>query len=140
MLTTFDLDEYAFGALRAGASAFLVKTATHQELVDAVRVVARGDAIVTPRITRQLIDAYTGRDQPVPGGQGLSAPQIVSATGVDPTLVHPLLGRLKKGQVIEQIGRVPGERTLLFRRIESPYWDLARRVAAEGPTASSPAA
>ncbi|GAA1227016.1 MULTISPECIES: hypothetical protein [Microbacterium] len=69
-----------------------------------------------------------------------SAPQIVSATGVDPTLVHPLLGRLKKGQVIEQIGRVPGERTLLFRRIESPYWDLARRVAAEGPTASSPAA
>lgn len=72
VLTTFDLDEYAFGALRAGASAFLVKTATHQELVDAVRVVARGDAIVTPRITRQLIDAYTGRDQPVPGGQGLS--------------------------------------------------------------------
>ena len=65
VLTTFDLDEYAFGALRAGASAFLVKTATHQELVDAVRDVARGDAIVTPRITRQLIDAYTGRDQPV---------------------------------------------------------------------------
>lgn len=60
VLTTFDLDEYAFGALRAGASAFLVKTATHEELVDAVRVVARGDAIVTPRLTRQLIDAYTG--------------------------------------------------------------------------------
>ena len=72
VLTTFDLDEYAFGALRAGASAFLVKTATHQELVDAVRVVARGDAIVTPRITRQLIDAYTGRDQATPGQQGLS--------------------------------------------------------------------
>ncbi|MDF2989525.1 MAG: DNA-binding response regulator [Microbacterium sp.] len=63
VLTTFDLDEYAFGALRVGASAFLVKTATHQELVGAVRVVAGGDAIVTPRITRQLIDAYTGRDR-----------------------------------------------------------------------------
>lgn len=63
VLTTFDLDEYVFGALRAGASAFLVKTATHQELVDAVRVVARGDAIVTPRITRKLIDAYIGRDR-----------------------------------------------------------------------------
>lgn len=63
VLTTFDLDEYAFGALRAGASAFLVKTATREELVDAVRVVARGEAIVTPRITRQLIDAYTGRTQ-----------------------------------------------------------------------------
>ena len=69
-----------------------------------------------------------------------STSQIVAATGVDNTLVHPLLARLKKGQVIEQIGRVPGERTLLFRRIESPYWDLARRVAAEGPTVSSPAA
>ena len=63
VLTTFDLDDYAFGALRAGASAFLVKTATREELVDAVRVVARGDAIVTPRITRQLIDAYLGRTQ-----------------------------------------------------------------------------
>lgn len=72
VLTTFDLDEYAFGALRAGASAFLVKTATHHELVDAVRVVARGDSIVTPRITRQLIDAYTRRDQPVTTDQALS--------------------------------------------------------------------
>jgi len=63
VLTTFDLDDYAFGALRAGASAFLVKTATREELVDAVRVVARGDAIVTPRITRQLIGSYLGRTQ-----------------------------------------------------------------------------
>ena len=72
VLTTFDLDEYAFGALRAGASAFLVKTATHHELVDAVRVVARGEAIVTPRITRQLIDAYTGRNRPDALGHPLS--------------------------------------------------------------------
>ena len=61
VLTTFDLDDYAFGALRAGASAFLAKTATREELVDAVHIVARGEAIVTPRLTRQLIDAYTGR-------------------------------------------------------------------------------
>jgi DNA-binding NarL/FixJ family response regulator len=61
VLTTFDLDEYAFGALDAGASAFLLKTATPDSLVKAVRTVARGDAIVEPRITRQLIDAYTGR-------------------------------------------------------------------------------
>lgn len=63
-LTTFDLDEYAFGALRAGASAFLVKTASSRDLVDAVRIVARGEAIVTPRITRRLIDLYTGRNPP----------------------------------------------------------------------------
>lgn len=66
------MDEYAFGVLRAGASAFLVETATHDELVDAVRVVARGETIVTPRIPRQLIDAYTGRDQPASGQQGPS--------------------------------------------------------------------
>lgn len=72
VLTTFDLDEYAFGALRAGASAFLVKTATHQELVHAVRVVAAGEAIATPRITRQLIDAYTGRNQLLARDQPLS--------------------------------------------------------------------
>jgi DNA-binding NarL/FixJ family response regulator len=70
VLTTFDLDEYAFGALRAGASAFLVKSAIHEELVDAVRVVARGDAIVTPRLTRQLIDVYT-RTQPAHRDQAL---------------------------------------------------------------------
>jgi DNA-binding NarL/FixJ family response regulator len=61
VLTTFDLDEYAFGALSAGASAFLLKTATPENLVNAVKTVARGDAIVEPRITRQLIDAYKGR-------------------------------------------------------------------------------
>lgn len=72
VLTTFDLNEYAFGALRAGASAFLVKTATHEELVEAVRIVARGEAIVTPRITRQLIDAYTGRIDQTAAAQPLS--------------------------------------------------------------------
>lgn len=65
-----------------------------------------------------------------------STSQIVASTDVDNTLVHPLLTRLKKGQVIEQIGRVTGERTLLFRRRDSPYWDLARRVAEDGPSAA----
>ena len=64
-----------------------------------------------------------------------STPQIVAATGVDNTLVHPLLSRLIKGEVIDRIGRVPGGRSLLFRRRASPYWDLVRRVAAEGPNA-----
>jgi DNA-binding NarL/FixJ family response regulator len=72
VLTTFALDEYAFAALRAGASAFLVKTASPDELVDAVHLVARGESIVTPRITRQLIDAYTGRDRPNTAKQSLS--------------------------------------------------------------------
>jgi DNA-binding NarL/FixJ family response regulator len=58
VLTTFDLDEYAFGALRAGASGFLLKDVPPAELVGAIRTVASGDAVVSPRITRRLLDEY----------------------------------------------------------------------------------
>src|SRR5580700_6136593 len=56
ILTTFDLDEYAFGALRAGASGFLLKDVPPDELAAGIRTVARGDAVVSPRITRRLLD------------------------------------------------------------------------------------
>lgn len=56
VLTTFDLDEYAFAAIRAGAGGFLLKDAQRQELVAAVRAVHRGDAVLAPRVTRALID------------------------------------------------------------------------------------
>jgi DNA-binding NarL/FixJ family response regulator len=58
ILTTFDLDEYAFGALRAGASGFLLKDVPPPELIAAIRTVARGDAVVSPRITRRLLEEY----------------------------------------------------------------------------------
>ncbi|MFZ0248350.1 MAG: response regulator transcription factor [Acidimicrobiales bacterium] len=58
ILTTFDLDEYAFNALRAGASGFLLKDVPPAELVAAIRTVARGDAVVSPRITRRLLEEY----------------------------------------------------------------------------------
>jgi len=58
ILTTFDLDEYAFSALRAGASGFLLKDVPPSELVSAIRTVARGDAVVSPRITRRLLEEY----------------------------------------------------------------------------------
>ncbi len=57
-ITTFDLDEYAFGVLQAGASGFLLKDVRPVELVAAVRAVASGDAVVSPRITRHLLDQY----------------------------------------------------------------------------------
>jgi len=60
VLTTFDLDEYVFGALRAGASAFLLKGVEPQVLVDAVRTVAGGDSLLDPGATRRLIEAYVG--------------------------------------------------------------------------------
>lgn len=58
ILTTFDLDEYAFSGLRAGASAFLLKDVAPEELVHAVRVVASGDAVVAPRVTQRLLETY----------------------------------------------------------------------------------
>lgn len=66
ILTTFDLDEYAFAGLRAGASGFLLKDVPHTELVSGIHAIASGDAVVSPRITRQLLDRYA--DQ-LPRGQ-----------------------------------------------------------------------
>ncbi|MBP0450796.1 MULTISPECIES: response regulator transcription factor [unclassified Kitasatospora] len=61
VLTTFDLDEYAHAALRAGASGFLLKDARPEELLAGIRAVAEGDAVVAPAITRRLLDAYAHR-------------------------------------------------------------------------------
>jgi DNA-binding NarL/FixJ family response regulator len=58
VLTTFDLDAYAFGALRAGASGFLLKDVPPGELVAGIRIVASGDAVVSPRVTRRLLDEH----------------------------------------------------------------------------------
>ncbi|HON74501.1 MAG: response regulator transcription factor [Candidatus Lutibacillus vidarii] len=58
VLTTFDLDEYAFSALQAGASGFLLKDAPPEDLLDAIRVVHSGDAVVAPSTTRRLIERY----------------------------------------------------------------------------------
>ncbi|AMM34704.1 LuxR family transcriptional regulator [Sinomonas atrocyanea] len=58
ILTTFDLDEYAFSGLQAGASAFLLKDVAPAELVQAVRLVASGDAVVSPRVTQRLLETY----------------------------------------------------------------------------------
>ncbi|MFB9527549.1 response regulator [Nonomuraea roseola] len=63
ILTTFDVDEYVFGALRAGAAGFLLKNTDADSLVEAVRLVARGDGLISPAVTRRLISAFA--EQPV---------------------------------------------------------------------------
>ncbi|HEY3976569.1 MAG TPA: response regulator transcription factor [Streptosporangiaceae bacterium] len=80
ILTTFDLDEYAFAALRAGASGFVLKDVPLDELARAIRAVASGDAVVSPRITRRLLDVYAARLPDLPGGA--------------PGPVHAALGQL----------------------------------------------
>ena len=72
ILTTFDLDDYVFGALRAGASGFLLKDVQRHELAQAIRVVAAGDALLAPGVTRRLVEAFVARpDRPVVDGRPL---------------------------------------------------------------------
>ncbi len=68
VLTTFDLDEYAFGAMAAGASGFLLKDAQRQELISAVRAVHRGDAVLSPRVTRRFLEHLGHRLRSAPEG------------------------------------------------------------------------
>ncbi len=77
ILTTFDLDEYAFSALRAGASGFLLKDVPPSELTAAIRTVARGDAVVSPRITRRLLEEYADTLPDLSGGvSGSPSPTV----------------------------------------------------------------
>jgi DNA-binding NarL/FixJ family response regulator len=72
MLTTFDLDEYIYDALRAGASGFLLKDAPSEQLIEGIRVVAAGDALLAPSITRRLIEGYVRQPAPhLPDAGGL---------------------------------------------------------------------
>jgi DNA-binding NarL/FixJ family response regulator len=92
VLTTFDLDEYAFGALRVGASGFLLKDVRPAELITAIRTVAAGNAVVSPRITRRLLEEYAPV-MPGPGGrQADSYPQLSSLTD-------------REGEVLEAVAR-----------------------------------
>ena len=64
VLTTFDLDQYVYDALRAGASGFLLKDTAPQQLLDAIKVVASGEALIAPSITRRLISEFVARPDP----------------------------------------------------------------------------
>lgn len=72
VLTTFELDEYVFGALRAGASGFLLKGGEPTELLHAIRTVANGESLLAPSVTRTLIDAYASRPEPAPAPAQMS--------------------------------------------------------------------
>jgi DNA-binding NarL/FixJ family response regulator len=77
ILTTFDLDEYVYEALRAGASGFLLKDVTARQLVDGVRVVASGEALLAPTVTRRLLERFAPT---LPGGDEPAPPTLESLT------------------------------------------------------------
>jgi DNA-binding NarL/FixJ family response regulator len=72
ILTTFDEDEHVYGALRAGASGFLVKDMALEDILGAIRVVAAGDALIAPSVTRRLIAEFADRPSPVTAGRTLA--------------------------------------------------------------------
>ncbi len=83
VLTTFELDEYVFGALRAGASGFLLKDVEPEDLIRAVRVVADGEALLAPRLTRRLIEAFVAgapaaAQEPAGGGPARAAVETLT--------------------------------------------------------------
>jgi len=83
VLTTFELDEYVFGALRAGASGFLLKDVEPADLIAAVRIVAGGEALLAPRLTRRLIEAFVASGSTIPRdgpATGTAAPQLETLT------------------------------------------------------------
>ncbi|MEU9942077.1 response regulator transcription factor [Streptomyces lavendulae] len=93
VLTTFDLDEYVFGALRAGASGFLLKDADAAELIAAVRTVARGEGLIAPAVTRRLIAEFAA-PQPV---RGSALPQTAQAVESLTRRERQVLGALGEG-------------------------------------------
>ena len=95
ILTTFDLDEYAFAGLQAGASAFLLKNVAPAELVQAVRVVASGEAVVAPRVTQRLLENFVRAAQAVPASDGLSE----GLTGREVEVVRALAEGLSNAEI-----------------------------------------
>lgn len=81
VLTTFDLDEYVFEALRVGASGFLLKNSPPAEVVRAIRIVHEGDALLAPEVTRRLIDRFAGQPSPPPRRAGGPHDQHVTEVG-----------------------------------------------------------
>ena len=109
ILTTFDLDEYAFSALRAGASGFLLKDVPPAELVSAIRTVARGDAVVSPRVTRRLLEEYADRlpdlsdGTGAAGGAGTENPALASLTEREREVLLAVADGLSNAEIAQRL-------------------------------------
>jgi DNA-binding NarL/FixJ family response regulator len=99
VLTTYDVDEYVFAALRAGASGFLLKDVRPPELVEAIRVVARGDALLAPTVTRRLLDRLAGT---LPGEEA-PPPALVELTEREVEVLRLVALALSNAEIAERL-------------------------------------
>jgi DNA-binding NarL/FixJ family response regulator len=100
ILTTFGLDEYIIDALRAGASGFLLKDAPTQEVIDAVRAVAAGDAVLSPAITRQLLDQVGRR---LPGPVSRTPDAVTALTEREREVLRMMAGGMTNAEIAEAL-------------------------------------
>jgi DNA-binding NarL/FixJ family response regulator len=103
ILTTFDLDEYAFGALRLGASGFILKDILPSEFVRAIRSVADGDAVIAPSVTRRLLDTFA-HQIPDPHRPAEAAhPELSQLTAREREILTELAGGLSNAEIAERL-------------------------------------
>jgi DNA-binding NarL/FixJ family response regulator len=100
ILTTFDLDEYVYAALRAGASGFLLKDVQPAQLVDAIRVVARGEALLAPTVTRRLLDRFAGA---LPGSPEAEPSELATLTEREREVLGLMAGGLSNAELAERL-------------------------------------
>lgn len=99
ILTTFDVDEYAFAGLQAGASAFLLKDVAPSELIHAVRVVASGDAVVAPRVTQRLLETYVRGAQRPNNAAAPRDPLLEDLTPRETEMLEAMAEGLSNGEI-----------------------------------------
>ena len=107
MLTTYDVDDYVFAALRAGASGFMLKDVRPAELVEAVRVVAGGDALLAPSVTRRLLDRVAGT---LPGPDATPPPDLRELTDREVEVLRLVALALSNAEIARAAGADRGDR------------------------------
>lgn len=103
ILTTFDLDEYAFGALRLGASGFILKDVLPSEFVRAIRSVAEGDAVIAPSVTRRLLDTLAHQIPDPHRAHGTSHPELGQLTAREREILTELAGGYSNAEIAERL-------------------------------------